>query len=119
MDKGTIEVSALNKVPEQSVDQLKAAIAQKPVAIALDGADYPFMHYFGGILNDASCGTSQTHHVLAVGYGSENGQDYWLLKNSWGADWGEHGYVRVAINGDGPGVCGMQLDNYWVDLKDY
>ena len=44
--------------------------------------------------------------MLAVGYGSENGQEYYVVKNSWGADWGDHGFIKLAIE-DGAGVCGI------------
>ena len=58
------------------------------------------------------CGTSLDHGVLLVGYGVDNGEDYWLVKNSWGAGWGEQGYFRIfrdAVEGQ-PGVCGLQMD---------
>jgi len=57
------------------------------------------------------CGTSLDHGVLLVGYGTEDSVDYWLLKNSWGASWGEKGYFRMLRDAktSGPGFCGLQL----------
>jgi len=51
--------------------------------------------YSGGVIS-SNCGVNVDHAVLAVGYGTENGLDYFLLKNSWGASWGDNGYVKVA-----------------------
>ena len=51
------------------------------------------------------------HAVLLVGWGRLNETDFWVVKNSWGADWGENGYIRMAIIKDGPGVCGLLLDS--------
>jgi hypothetical protein len=90
-----------------SPDQLKAALNIGPVSVGIE-ADKPVFHaYTGGIINSTSCGTMMDHAVLAVGYGSENGQEYYIIKNSWGVDWGEQGYVRLAIT-NGAGICGVQ-----------
>jgi KDEL-tailed cysteine endopeptidase len=68
--------------------------------------------YKSGILNSKNCGTSLDHAVTAVGYGTANGQDYFLVRNSWGASWGEKGYIRMATQQDGQsGVCGILLDS--------
>jgi len=62
---------------------------------------------------DSCCGTLLDHAVIAVGYGSENGKDYWILRNSWGTGWGESGYMRIAASASGEGVCGVQKEAHW------
>jgi len=53
------------------------------------------MYYKGGIINLRDCGTTPTHAVTCVGYGTEKGINFWILKNSWGTGWGEKGYFRL------------------------
>jgi aminopeptidase C len=66
------------------------------------------MQYKSGIISSSACGTSLNHAVNLVGYGSENGKNFWIVRNSWGTNWGEKGYFRVARSRqDGPGVCGL------------
>jgi cathepsin L len=84
--------------------QLKAALVLSPVSVAIEADQYAFQGYTGGVIT-SGCGTSLDHGVLAVGYGTESGQDYFLVKNSWGASWGVNGYVKIGAGSSN--VCGI------------
>lgn len=78
-----------------------------PIAVAVN-AD-PFDSYGEGILDDWSCPSDPINHVITlVGFGTDpDGTKYWRLKNSWGADWGENGYVRFKR---GVNTCGIMSE---------
>ncbi|XP_076435231.1 procathepsin L-like [Babylonia areolata] len=86
---------------------LQQAIAMVgPVAAAVDASPLSFRHYSGGVYQEASCSSDGVNQaVLVVGYGTYQGQDYWLLKNSWGPDWGMNGYMMLARNQGN--MCGI------------
>jgi cathepsin L len=90
---------------------LAAAVATRPVSAAVQADASVFQFYSGGIIDSTACGTNLNHGILIVGYGSENGKDYWIIKNSWGTSWGEGGYVRIAKSNStsSPGVCGIAM----------
>lgn len=97
---------------------LKEAVSIRPVAIAIEADTRYFQSYSSGILTSTTCGTTLDHGVLIVGYGEENGQKYWLVKNSWGTTWGDDGYVKIARNeseNDG-GVCGIGMEASFVTI---
>jgi len=112
-----VQVSNVNHVPGHSESQLMAAIANGPVSVTIDASSDVFFYYKSGVITDESCGTALDHAVTAVGYGTENGQDYWLVRNSWGSGWGDAGYVKIGRNGDGYGMCGIQEISYWANTN--
>ena len=76
--------------------ELQAAVARGPVSVAIE-ADTSIFSYADGVLKNEDCGVNLDHGVLIVGYGEEyNGDKYWLVKNSWGPDWGDNGYIKIA-----------------------
>lgn len=58
------------------------------------------------------CGTQLDHGVVVVGYGTDNGSDYWIVRNSWGPNWGESGYIRLERNfaNSTSGKCGIAME---------
>jgi len=105
----TTKIAAFTDVAHDSDIALATAVAQQPVSVAIEADQSSFQFYSGGILT-AACGTALDHGVLAVGYGAQGSTLYWKVKNSWGASWGESGYIRLArgsqYNG-GAGQCGI------------
>jgi len=104
-------ITSHKDVQQNSESQLQAAVAQGPVSIAIEADQEAFQLYKDGVL-EGRCGKKLDHGVLAVGYGhdaSEN-MDFWKVKNSWGASWGENGYIRMCRNCNknmGAGECGL------------
>ena len=106
--KTAVEVQASASVTSEDRDQMKAALAQQPLAVLVEADKRVFQTYSSGVLTSSTCGTTLDHAVLAVGYGTENGQDYWLVKNSWNTTWGDNGYIKLGMDSS-TGTCGVQM----------
>lgn len=82
---------------------LVSAVEQQPVSVAIEADQQGFQLYESGVFS-GTCGTQLDHGVIAVGYGTDSGTAYWKVRNSWGASWGDAGYIRMAR---GVNQCGI------------
>ncbi|KAE8723433.1 Senescence-specific cysteine protease SAG12 [Hibiscus syriacus] len=105
-------ITGYEVVPANNEQALQKAVANQPVSVSIDAGGSAFQFYSSGIFT-GDCGTALDHGVTAVGYGtSEDGTDYWLVKNSWGTGWGEEGYIRMQRNIKAKeGLCGIAMDS--------
>lgn len=109
--KGQVNAESHKQVTPKSVEALKSAVQAGPTCVSVDAANQYFQGYTGGILNTTKCGHNLDHAVTAVGYGNDKGVEYLIVRNSWTADWGEEGYIRMSLEVGGNGVCGVLLDS--------
>ncbi|CAL5328030.1 unnamed protein product [Camellia sinensis] len=134
-----VTIDDYEDVPENNEKALQKAVANQPVSVAIEAGGMAFQFYasmtillytdylttnflkflfehkvkalkqHSGIFS-GKCGTALDHGVTAVGYGTENGVNYWIVKNSWGASWGESGYIRMERNAGYTGKCGIAME---------
>jgi C1A family cysteine protease len=109
--------SVLNVKPNSDAD-LMTALSKTVVAIAIQADQSTFQLYKSGVFTGA-CGTGLDHAVALVGYGTMNGVEYYILRNSWSASWGDAGYMLIGKGNDpatgkpynnGAGQCGLLMD---------
>jgi cathepsin L len=106
--QGTCHYSAANKaatlksyinVKKGDENDLQAHVNLGPTSVAIDASQSSFQFYSSGVYYEPKCSSSSLDHgVLAVGWGVDNGSEYWLVKNSWGTTWGLQGYIEMARN---------------------
>ena len=99
-------IKGFNRIPKYDNDQLKAAVVKQPIAVSLDADVLQF--YSNGVIK-FFCGQIMGHAVVLTGYDTtEKGEPFWILKNSWGPDWGLDGYFWVERkSGIAPSECGI------------
>jgi cathepsin L len=93
-------------------DALKVAAYQRPViSVGIDASSFGFQLYSGGVYYNKHCmkdWQDLDHGVAVVGYGSEDGKDFWWVRNSWGEGWGLSGYIKMSRNRSNN--CGVSTD---------
>ena len=96
--RAKVAVKSYTNVSPRREQSMKSALEHGPVSVSVQADQDTFMNYSSGILTVNKClGHRLDHAILAVGWGSENGVDYLIVKNSWGTSWGESGYIRMEI----------------------
>ena len=111
-------VTSFVDVPKSSDQSMMAAIAKQPVSVAIEADQKEFQLYKSGVFTGA-CGTNLDHGVLVVGYGSLSGNDYYIVKNSWGTTWGDEGYIYLGRGpqyNSGAGQCGVLMQASYPSL---
>ncbi|VYS57909.1 unnamed protein product [Arabidopsis thaliana] len=104
-----VTIDGYEDVPRDDEKSLKKAVAHQPVSVAIEASSQAFQLYKSGVMT-GTCGISLDHGVVVVGYGSTSGEDYWIIRNSWGLNWGDSGYVKLQRNIDDPfGKCGIAM----------
>eukprot|EP00483_Globobulimina_turgida_P007405 UN07419 len=102
----------VSAVTPYSSSALATATAAGCISIGIEADQTAFQHYSSGVLT-GTCGTSIDHGVLVVGYGTSGSQQYWKVKNSWGATWGDRGYILICRNcnkNGRDGECGILME---------
>jgi len=112
------KITSFVDLPMAREDLLTSAANLGPVAVAIEADTEVFQFYESGVFNDPTCGTNLDHAVLLVGYGTDSrAGSYWIIKNSWSAQWGDRGYIRLS---KGNNMCGVALmPSYPTGVKKY
>ncbi|XP_059647820.1 cysteine proteinase mucunain-like [Cornus florida] len=105
-----VTINGYEDVPENDEKSLQKAVASQPVSVAIEAGGRDFQLYTSGVFT-GHCTQQLDHGVVAVGYGTEDGKDYWIVRNSWGPNWGESGYIRMERNiNTKTGKCGIAME---------
>lgn len=106
-----VSIDGHENVPTNDENALLKAVAKQPVSVAIDAGGSDFQFYSEGVFT-GKCGTELDHGVAVVGYGTTlDGTKYWIVKNSWGPEWGEKGYIRMERGiSDKEGLCGIAME---------
>nr|CAD7256813.1 unnamed protein product [Timema shepardi] len=105
----TAPIKGFVNVTSGDNNALKVAVAKTgPISVSIDASHKTFSFYSNGIYYEKDCGNKEQnldHSVVLVGYGNINGEDYWLIKNSWSNYWGNDGYILMSPKDNNCGVA--------------
>lgn len=96
--------------PYDEAALMEAVYSRGPLSISMDASQDSFTFYSSGIYQEDAClykAKDLDHSMVLLGYGTEDGADYWLIRNSWSEHWGDGGYMKVARQSHG---CGIPAD---------
>jgi cathepsin L len=95
--KGYAQIQSYVSVESRNEKDLASKVSSLgPASVCIDASNWSFQLYSSGIYDEPACSSSSLDHAVGcVGYGSENGVNYWIIRNSWGTSWGEEGYMRL------------------------
>ncbi|OAY85827.1 Ananain [Ananas comosus] len=110
-------ITGYARVPRNNESSMMYAVSKQPITVVVN-ANANFQYYKSGVFN-GPCGTRLNHTVAVVGYGQDcSGKKYWIVKNSWGAKWGEAGYIRMARDvSSSSGICGIAIHPLYPTLQ--
>jgi len=101
---GAYRISSYQGGSLNNCSALAAMVTGRPVAVAVAASNY-WQNYKTGILN--VCSTNFDHGVTLVGVYQDSTQNYWKVKNSWGTNWGENGFIRIDRSSNGGNLCAI------------
>lgn len=106
LPKGSI--TGYKHLPPNNAQALMSAVITGAVVVAVESAGFAFKSYSSGVLT-ANCGTNLDNQMLLVGYDRTGELPYWLVQNSWGASWGDQGFIKLSMKAGAEGMCGILM----------
>lgn len=106
MSGGSFKISSYKGGALSNCSALSVMVTGRPVGVAVSAGNQYWQNYAGGIMNQ--CGTGEVDHgVTLVGVYQDDSENYWRIKNSWGTEWGEDGYIRLDRSIGNGNICSI------------
>lgn len=112
-----VQIDGYYEVTKNDEKVLQKSVSDQIISVSIKANSTEFKLYTSGIFN-GKCGDELDHSINIIGYGSEDNVDYWLVRNSWGTEWGEDGYIRIIRNSKNrEGHCGIAIEPFYPFIK--